>query len=149
MLAEGLRRQDSGCEHSEAVGGAFQQWRPRCERLTTFRRPYTAVSPRNEECIEQLIRAIRKITTRELCTELNVGFNALETTLAALEYRKVSARCVSRMLTQEYKDHRMQISQDLLNHCEAEGDSFLDRTITGDETWCHHYEPESKRQSME
>jgi hypothetical protein len=53
------------------------------------------------------------------------------------------------MLTQEHKNHRMQVSQDLLNHCEAEGDSFLDRIITGDETWCHHYEPESKRQSME
>jgi hypothetical protein len=46
------------------------------------------------------------------------------------------------MLTQEHKDHRMQVSQDLPNHCEAEGDSFLDRIITGDETWCHHYEPE-------
>ena len=31
---------------------------------------------------------------------------------------------------------------------EAEGDSFLDCIITGDEMWCHHYEPESKRQSM-
>jgi hypothetical protein len=38
----------------------------------------------------------------------------------------------------------MQVSQDLLNHCEAEGDSFLDRIITSDETWYHHYEPESK-----
>jgi hypothetical protein len=32
---------------------------------------------------------------------------------------------------------------------EAEGDSFLDSIITGDEMWCHHYEPESKRQSTE
>jgi hypothetical protein len=39
----------------------------------------------------------------------------------------------------------MQVCQDLL----AEDDSFLDRIITGDETWCHNYEPESKRQSME
>ena len=31
----------------------------------------------------------------------------------------------------------------------AEGDSFLDCIITGDETWCHHYEPEAKWQSME
>ena len=32
----------------------------------------------------------------------------------------------------------------------SEGDSFLDRIITSDdETWCNHYEPESKRQSME
>jgi hypothetical protein len=40
--------------------------------------------------------------------------------------------------------HSMQICQELLNQYESEGDSFLDRIITGDETWCHHYEPESK-----
>jgi hypothetical protein len=43
----------------------------------------------------------------------------------------------------------MQVCQGLLNHYEGEGDSFLDRIITGRETWCHQYEPESKRQSME
>ena len=48
------------------------------------------------------------------------------------------------MLTQEHK-----VCQDLLNQYETEGDSFLDHIITGDEMWCHHYEPVSKRQSME
>ena len=43
----------------------------------------------------------------------------------------------------------MQVCQDLLNQYEAEGDSFVDRIITGDETWCHHYEPDTKRQSTE
>ena len=52
------------------------------------------------------------------------------------------------MLSQKHKEHHMQVCQELLNPYEAEGDSFLDRIITGDETWCHHYEPESKRQSM-
>ena len=31
----------------------------------------------------------------------------------------------------------------------AEGDHFLERIVTGDEIWIHHYEPESKCQSME
>jgi hypothetical protein len=31
----------------------------------------------------------------------------------------------------------------------AEGDPFLERIITGDEAWTHHYGPESKHQSME
>ena len=53
------------------------------------------------------------------------------------------------MLTQEHKEHRMQVCQDLLNQYEADGDSFLDHIITDDKTWCHHYGPESKRQSME
>jgi len=73
----------------------------------------------------------------------------LEAMVATLEYRKVCARWVPRMLTQEHKEHRMQVGQDLLNQYEAEGDSFLDRIVTGDETSCHHCEPESKRQSME
>jgi hypothetical protein len=82
--------------------------------------------------------------TRELCTELNIGFSALETMLATLEYCKACVRWVLRMLTQEHKGDRMQVCQDLFNHYEAEGDSFLDRIITGDEMWCYHYEPESK-----
>ena len=45
------------------------------------------------------------------------------------------------MLTQEHNEHRMQVCQELLNQYEDEGDSFLDHIITGDETWCHHYEP--------
>jgi hypothetical protein len=36
-----------------------------------------------------------------------------------------------------------------LNSCGAEGDHILDRIVTEDETWIHHYEPESKFQSME
>jgi len=32
MLAEHLWRSDGGCEHSEAIGGVFQQWHERWER---------------------------------------------------------------------------------------------------------------------
>jgi len=30
-----------------------------------------------------------------------------------------------------------------------EGEDFLKKIITGDETWAHRYDPENKRQSME
>ena len=49
------------------------------------------------------------------------------------------------MLTQEHKEHRMQVCQNLLNQYEAEGDSFLNRIITGDETWCHVNFPSKKK----
>jgi len=35
------------------------------------------------------------------------------------------------------REHCMHICQYLLNKYEAEGDSFLDLIITGDEAWCH------------
>jgi hypothetical protein len=41
-------------------------------------RPCTAVTPWNEERLNQLIHTNRWITTRELRTELNIGFNVLE-----------------------------------------------------------------------
>jgi len=53
------------------------------------------------------------------------------------------------MLAEEQKEHRMQVCQDLLNQCEAEGDGFLGSIIPADETWRHHYKPESKWQPME
>ena len=112
-------------------------------------RPCTAVTPRNEESLNQLIPANRRNMTRELCMELNISFNVLEMMMAMLEYRKVCARWVPQMLTQEHKEHCMQVCQDLLNQYGAESDSFLNGIITGDETWCHHYELESKWQSME
>mgnify|MGYP001853380855 CR=1 FL=1 len=36
-----------------------------------------------------------------------------------------------------------EVCQDLLNQYEAEGDSFLDCIITGDEIWYHCFELES------
>jgi hypothetical protein len=35
-----------------------------------------------------------------------------------------------------------------LERFDAEGEDFLSRIVTGDETWAHHYEPEKKRRSM-
>jgi hypothetical protein len=102
-LAERLQRPNSGCEHSEAVGGEFQQWWPRCEWQATFQAALPSCQPGNEERLDQSICANRRITNSKLCTELNVCFNAQETMLATLEYRKVCARCVWRMLCRNIK----------------------------------------------
>jgi len=56
---------------------------------------------------------------------------------------------VPRELTAEHKRKRVEICQRLLDRYKNEGEEFLSRIVTGDETWVHHYEPESKRQSME
>jgi hypothetical protein len=38
---------------------------------------------------------------------------------------------------------------ELLARYVAEGDDFFSTIVTDDETWIHHFEPETKRQSME
>jgi len=56
---------------------------------------------------------------------------------------------VPRQLTAELKEQRVDASQELLKRFEAEGDGFRERTVTGDETWVHFHQPETKKASKE
>ena len=61
--------------------------------------------------------------------------------------RKLSARWVSRLLTVDQKRVRMNISNALLGQFRRNNSKFQRRLITVDETWIHHYTPETKIQS--
>ena len=80
--------------------------------------------------------------------QINHG-SAQEIIHEILGYRKVSARWVPRQHTEEHKCRRVEICQTLLNRYSNEGEEFMGRIVAGDETWVHHYSPESKRQSLE
>ena len=61
---------------------------------------------------------------------------------------KLWARWVPNQLTPEQKAERMDSALTFLQQYYEEGDEFLDRIITGDETLIAHITPESKQQSM-
>ena len=77
--------------------------------------PCTADTSQNYDHLNQLTHKNRQFMTRKLCMELNINFSVLEMTVAMLEYHKVRTSWVQWMLTQEQKEHSMQIFQDLLN----------------------------------
>ena len=58
-----------------------------------------------------------------------------------LGYRKVSACLVPRQLTTEMKAQRKDMCTQLLERYDAEGEAFLQRIVTGDESWVHNYDP--------
>ncbi|XP_045446592.1 uncharacterized protein LOC123654751 [Melitaea cinxia] len=62
---------------------------------------------------------------------------------------KVSARWVPRMLTPLQKQQRVDASKQFLELCGDEPAQILERIATGDETWVHHFESESKQESMQ
>ena len=66
-----------------------------------------------------------------------------------LKFSKLCARWVPKDLTEERKRKRLDGCSRHLDCYREEGDNFLQQIVTGDETWIHHYEPESKRQSMQ
>ncbi|UYV68964.1 hypothetical protein LAZ67_6001807 [Cordylochernes scorpioides] len=62
-----------------------------------------------------------------------------------LGLRKLSARWVPKLLTPDQKAVRRKLSSDNLALFEANPEEF----VTMDETWGHHFTPESKQQSMQ
>ncbi|XP_037870991.1 uncharacterized protein LOC119629382 [Bombyx mori] len=62
---------------------------------------------------------------------------------------KVSARWVPKMLTPLQKRHRVECSRQFLELCGERTEEVLDQIVIGDETWVHHYEPETKQESIQ
>ena len=61
---------------------------------------------------------------------------------------RISAKFVPRLLTDDQKENRVEISQKLLANANG-NENFLKNIITGDETWDHEYEVETKMQSSQ
>lgn len=112
-------------------------------------RPSTATTDTNRQRVDELIRADRRVTIRELAAQLDCGHNAIQKMVEDLGYRKVCAKWVPRQLTPDLKERRVEVCSDLLEAFEANEDTFFSDLVTGDETWAYLYDPETKNQSME
>ena len=64
-----------------------------------------------------------------------------------IKVREISARCVPRLLLEEYKHNRVVGSVAILALFRCNPDEFLSRYVTVDETY--HYSPETKEQSKQ
>ena len=62
-----------------------------------------------------------------------------------LQTRRVSSNFVPRLLTDDQKENRVEINQELLANANG-NENFLKNIITGDETWVYGYGVETKMQ---
>lgn len=112
-------------------------------------RPATSVSEEIIKKVEKIVLADRRVTVRFVAEELKISIGSIFNIIHDhLGMRKVSARWVPRMLTDEQKRDRVRISRRCLKLIKDNPDEFLHRFVTMDETWLHHYDPETKKQSM-
>jgi len=61
-----------------------------------------------------------------------------------LNMRHVATKFVPHLLTQDQKNTHLTLCQELKNQVESDPD-FLSKVITGDESWCYGYDPETKQ----
>lgn len=101
--------------------------------------------------IERVLREDRRITLADLVLRVpEVSEASVERIVTEkLGYRKLCARWVPHMLTEDHKRQRVECAQEFLEECAANKEEFLDSIVTGDETWCHHFTPETKEQSRQ
>ena len=112
-------------------------------------RPATSKSGENIVKVRDLVRSDRRLTIREMSHELNLSFYAVQSILTKdLTMRRVSAKFIPKLLSDEQKQHRLQVAQELINRSENDAD-MLNRVITGDESWVYGYDPETKAQSSQ
>lgn len=128
----------------------FKQGRESLEDDARPGRPIEVTTPEVVRKVENLILEDARLKKKQLAEMVGVSDTTIFKVLHDhLGMSKVCARWVPRMLTPPQKHERMACSQAFLNLCSEDHDGVLSRIVTGDKTWVHHYEPESKHESVQ
>ncbi|XP_030750541.1 protein GVQW3-like [Sitophilus oryzae] len=113
-------------------------------------RPKTATTDDNIAKVHQMMLDDRRIKVRKIAEVMNISKDYVCHTLNQdLGMRKLSARWVPRLLTLDQKRVRMNISNSMLAQFRVNKSEVWRLLITADETWIHHYTPETKIQSKQ
>ncbi len=133
----------------------FEEGRTNVHDDTRDGRPRESLNDDSIAGVRALLDNDRRLTIREVELKMNseMGNRVSRMTIARiirdyLKLRKVSARWVPRDLTDEHKKNRMGSALTFLTRYHEEGEQFLSRIVTGDETWIHHYTPTTKKDTM-
>jgi len=112
-------------------------------------RPPTCINDDNVERVRAAVVSNPRYSVEMLAEELKLSKGSVYTVLTKkLGKRKICARFVPHALTLEQKERRVEASRSLVEFANKDK-NFLDKIVTGDESWCYQYDPTTKRQSME
>jgi len=110
-------------------------------------RPKEARTPENIQIVADLLKGDRCLSTRLIGDMVGLSKDTVHSILVEdLGKKKVCARFVPHMLTEDQKDARVEHCKDMKETADSDP-NFLKNIVTGDESWCFRYEPTTKRQS--
>jgi len=112
----------------------FKRGRNSVEDGHRSERPRNAASIENVQIVDDMLKEDRRLTIRHIAETTDIHATAV--------YRVVSDDLDMK------KANRVDVCTDLLCCLQAQPQFFLERTVMQDETWVHHFDPETKRQSM-
>lgn len=128
----------------------FKRGRKSTDDAPRSGRPKTATTTEIVEKVHRVVLNDRRLKLAEIADTLGISTERTYHILTEiLGMRKLSARWVPRLLTVEQKLTRKTVSSECLDLFNRNSVDFLRRFVTMDETWIHHYTPETKQQSKQ
>ena len=128
----------------------FKRGRTNTDDAERSGRPKSAVIPENITKVYKIVLDDRKLKLCEIVDTLTISEGNIFTILHKfLGIRKLFSEWMPRLLTRDQKQQRVEDSQRYLELFKRGKKDFLHRHVTMDETWIHHYSPETKRSSAE
>uniref|UniRef100_A0A0P4VYL2 Uncharacterized protein n=1 Tax=Scylla olivacea TaxID=85551 RepID=A0A0P4VYL2_SCYOL len=80
---------------------------------------------------------------------LGITYGSVQSVITKyLFMRRMLAKFVPKLLSDQQKENRKEISQEMLK-CASQDQNFMNTIITGNETWAYSYDPETKLQSSQ
>ena len=113
-------------------------------------RPKTATNDEMVDKVHDVVLADRRLKLKEIAETIGISEERVGHILhEILGMKKLSARWVPRLLTPEQKRNRVTVFEECLAMIQRNPKDFFMRFVTVDETWIHHYIPETKVQSKQ
>ena len=105
---------------------------------------------RNVEMISSALAKDNRLTLRELAAKTRLTFYTVFVIIKTiLQLTLKCAKWVPKILTKEQKAKRKNSASENIFLHNLDPEFFETHIVTGDETWVHHYTPETKRQSKQ
>ncbi|UYV61879.1 hypothetical protein LAZ67_1006929 [Cordylochernes scorpioides] len=149
-MVDTLREEAPSYSTVEKWVAAFKLGRISTEDEHRTGRTVKSVTQENIDKIHDLFMLDRRMIVSQIEETLGIPKTTVDRIMREhLGLRKLSAHWVPKLLTPDQKAVRRKLSSDNLALFEANTEEFVNRFVTMDDTWAHHFTPESKQQSMQ
>lgn len=110
----------------------------------------SATDERHVARVKAVVEKDRRLLLREIAEKVKISVMSVWRILhLILGLSLRCARWIPKLLTPAQMKYRVQASQENLNLLSMDKDFFLGQIVDGDESYLHHYEAETKRQSSQ
>ena len=108
-------------------------------------RPKTSVTKAYIAAVKIVVEQDARLSVKDTASCTGISEGSMQTILKKrLDLRKVCARWVPHLLTEEQMTQRLKSARELLETYKGCNSRIISNLLTGDETWVHMFEPQRR-----